>query len=203
MAYDTVANEAQINTVKQALEANGMSVVIAENAEDAKQTVLDMLPKDAEVLTVTSQTLEALGLNRGINESGDYDAVLPKLMAIMGDPSKKREQRKLGTAPDYVVGSVHALTEDGKALIASATGSQLPAYSYGADQVIWVVGAQKIVKDIDEAYKRLEQHVFPLENERAKKVYGSGSTIAKTLVVNKEARPGRITVVIVREALGF
>jgi L-lactate utilization protein LutC len=204
MAYDTVATDEQINAAVQTLAANGMKAVVAQTAEEAKKIVLDMLPKGAEILTATSKTLEALGLDTIINESGEYDAVKPKLQAMWGDESKKRDQRKLGTAPDYVVGSVHAITEDGVVLVASNTGSQLPAYAYGAGAVIWVVGAQKIVPNLEEAHKRLETHTLPLESERARQAYGTeGSNISKLLVVSKEVTPERITIIVVKQTLGF
>lgn len=203
IADNTIAVDDRVKNTKEALEANNFEVVVAEDGDSARSAVLEMIPKGSEVMTATSKTLETIGLNQAINESGDYDAVAPKLTAMMGDDTKKREQRKLGAAPDYILGSVHALTENGEALIASATGSQLPGYAYAAGRVIWVVGEQKIVKDLEQAFVRLEEHVFPLENERSKQAYGSGSSINKTLVVKKEARPGRITVVIVKESLGF
>lgn len=200
--YNSVAANETVEKTKEALQANNFEVVIAEDGDSARAAVLRMIPKGSEVMTATSRTLETIGLNQAINESSDYAAVIPKLMAL-GKEDKKSEQRKLGAAPDYMIGSVHALTENGEALIASATGSQLPGYAYGAGRVIWVVGAQKIVKDLGQAFSRLEEHVFPLENERSKQAYGSGSGINKTLVVKKEAKPGRITVVIVKESLGF
>lgn len=203
MAYDTVASDEQIKTTKAALEANGFRVMVADSEEQARQEVLMLLPKGAQVMTSTSATLEALGLNQAINDTGEYDSVRQKLSAMAGDDSLAGDRRRLGAAPDYIVGSVHALTEDGHAIIASATGSQLPAYTYGAGQVIWVVGAQKIVKDLADGQKRLETHVFPLENERAKKAYGSGSSINKLLFFNQEVQPGRVTIVIVKRALGF
>lgn len=201
--FSTVAEEAAIATTVKGLEANGFVVTVAENGEAALVKALALLPKGAEVLTVTSQTVEKIGLASAINESGDYDAVRPKLTAMQGDESKKSEQRRLAAAPEYVVGSVHAVSQDGHVLIASATGSQLPAYTYGAAHVIWIVGAQKIVKNMDEAWKRLEQYVFPLENERAKQAYGAGSSINKALVYNKEVNPGRVHIVLAKEALGF
>ncbi len=200
--YDVIADDATIQTAAKALEANGFTVTIANTDEDAKKAALAAIPTGTEVLTVTSQTLVALELDKAIDESGEYDALRPKLNAMMGDESKKAEQRKLGAAPDYVIGSVHALTQDGKALVASATGSQLPAYTYGASHVIWVVGAQKIVKDLAEAQDRLETYVFPLENARARKVYGGPSSINKTVVFNKDF-PGRIQIIIVKQVLGF
>lgn len=201
--YNTVANDEAINTASKNLEASGFTVTIAENAEAAKQAVLELIPKGAEVLTSTSMTLEALELDKILNESGDYDAVRPKLNAMWGDPSKKRDQRKLGAAPDYMIGSIQALTKEGAALVASNTGSQLPGYTYGAGTVIWVVGAQKIVKDMAEAHQRLEQHVFPLENQRAQQAYGTPSNISKLVEYRKEIAPGRVHIIIVKQALGF
>jgi len=200
--YSKAANQTAINVAVQALGANGFKVTVVNDLAAAKAAVLALLPKGAEVLTVTSQTVEATGLAAAINESGDYDAVRPKLVALMADASKKREQRKLGSAPDFVVGSVHALTQDGHALVASATGSQLPAYTYGAERVIWVVGAQKIVKDLREARDRLETYTFPLEDARALKAYGGHSSINKVLTYEKDPA-SRVEIIITKEAVGF
>jgi hypothetical protein len=201
--YAVVADDTAIETTKAALEANNISVTVVADAAAAKETVLGMLPKGAEVLTVTSKTLEATGIANAINESADLNAVRNQLNKLMGDPSKKQEQRKLGAAPEYVVGSVHALTQDGHALIASNTGSQLPAYLYGAGHVIWVVGAQKITRDFADAEQRLTQHVVPLEDVRSKEAYGVGTNVSKKVYFNNEVEPGRVHVVLVREALGF
>ena len=113
------------------------------------------------------------------------------------------EMKKLGAAPEWAIGSVHAVTEDGKVVVASATGSQLPAYAYGSLHVLWIVGAQKIVKDMNEATKRVYEYVLPLESERAMKAYGMGSNVNKELIFNKEVTPGRITMIIVKEKIGF
>ncbi len=201
--YATVASDEVIEKTKKALEMNGFSISVVADGEAAKQYVLDTLPKGAEVFTATSQTTQDIGLMSAIDKSGDYDAIRPKLNALMGDESKARERRKIATAPDFVVGSVHALTQDGKVLVASNTGSQLPAYTYGAGHVIWVVGAQKIVTDINDAMARLQQHVFPLENARAKVAYGGDTSINKLAIFQKEGTPGRIEIVIVKETLGF
>ena len=114
-----------------------------------------------------------------------------------------RELRKLGAAPDWAVGSVHAVTEDGKVAVASATGSQLPAYAYSSGNVIWVVGTNKIVKNLDEAFERVYKHTLPLEDARARKVYGFGSGVNKLLIFNRESVPGRITMILIKEKLGF
>ncbi len=192
-----------IGRASEALAANGFTVVVAETGAQAKQEVLNLIPKNAEVMTMTSVTLDTIGVAKAINDSGDYDSVRLKLNT-MNRATQGREMQRLGAAPLYTIGSVHAITQDGTVVIASNTGSQLPAYAYGAGKVIWVVGAQKIVKNLDEAMKRIYDYVLPLESERAKKAYGvPGSFVSKLLIVNKEVAKDRITIVIVKEPLGF
>jgi hypothetical protein len=201
--YNTVASDEAIKQTIETLKANGFEAEVVENGAAAKDAVLALLPKGAEVFTNTSKTVDEIGLSAAINDSGDYDSIRNKLNAMWGDESKKREQRKLGAAPDYMVGSVHALTQEGTALIASNTGSQLPGYLYGAGRVIWVVGANKIVKNMQEAHARLQEQVLPLENERSKQAYGTPTNISKLVEYTREINPGRVHVVIVKEALGF
>ena len=153
-------------------------------------------------MDMSSQTLDVIGISKEIEESGNFDSVRKKLLS-MDRNTQGSEMRKLGAAPDWAVGSVHAVTEDGKVVVASATGSQLPGYAYGAGRVIWVVGTQKLVRNLDEAMKRIHEYVFPLEDARARKVYGMGSNVSKLLIVNKEFAPGRITLIFAKEKLGF
>lgn len=200
--WTEIPSDQILNKTSEALKKSGIDVEIVENRDDAKNKVLDLIPKHSEVMTMTSETLNTIGILPEINESGNYDSVRKKLNS-MDRKTQGREMRRLGAAPQYTVGSVHAVTEDGKVLIASNTGSQLPAYVYGADHVIWVVGAQKVVKNLDEGVKRIYEHTFPLENERSKKAYGVESNVSKVLIVNKEVRPGRITVILVKEVLGY
>ena len=200
--YTQLAEEDAIERAKKALEAKGIEVFVVDNATEAKAKVMELIPEGAEVMTNASKTLDDIGISAAINESGKFDALRPKLMAIFGDPEKKREQRKLAAAPDYSLGSVAAVTEDGNILIASASGSQLGQYTYAAGRVIWVVGTHKIVRDIAEAQQRLHEHVFPLENERALVAYGKNSALLKVLTIHGE-RPGRLTLILMREHVGF
>lgn len=200
--FSELANDEKIATAKAALEKNGITVLVAENGQEAKEKALAMIPEGSEVMNMTSATLDTLGISKEILESGKYNAVRNQF-AKMNRETQGLQMQKLGAAPEFAVGSVHGVTEDGKVLIASATGSQLPAYAAGAKKVIWVVGAQKIVKNLDEAMERLQEYVFPLEDARAMKAYGSGSSINKILIINKEYLAGRITMVIVKEKLGF
>lgn len=201
--WNQLADQQSINKTIQALKANGIEALFVESGEEAKKKVLEMIPQGAEVMNMTSVTLDTIGLPKEINESGKYNAVRTKLMT-MDRATQGLEMQKMGAAPQWTVGSVHAVTEDGHALIASQSGSQLPAYVYGAAHVIWVVGAQKIVKNTDEGMKRIYEYVLPLESDRARKAYGvPGSNVSKVLIVNKEIQPGRLTLILVNEVLGF
>ncbi|MGI8420255.1 MAG: LUD domain-containing protein [Candidatus Levyibacteriota bacterium] len=206
MNWDTLANQESIDKTVTALQEANVNTIIVDSHEAAKTTVLELLPKGAEVMTMTSITLSDSGIAKEIEESGNYDSVRTKLVGMNRD-TDQREMQKLGAAPQWAIGSVHAVTEDGKVVIASNTGSQLPAYVYGSDHVIWVVGTQKIVKNLDEALKRIYDYVLPLETQRARKAYHLDvtfhSNVSKVVILNKEVNPKRITMVLVKEKLGF
>lgn len=201
--WDKLAGKAVINKTIENLKANGFNVQYVEDGQAAKEKALELIPSGVEIFNATSITLDTIGLPQEINESDKYNAVRPKLMK-MDKATQGLEMKKLGAAPEWVIGSVHAITEDGKVLVASQSGSQLPSYAYGASHVIWVVGAQKIVKNLDEGFKRIYEHCLPLEAERARKAYGApGSSVNKILIFNKESVPNRVTVLLVNEKLGF
>lgn len=187
----------------EALQANQIDAKVVATAEQAKTAALEIIPTGAEVMTMTSDTLDTIGISAAINESGKYDSVKEKL-ALLDRATQGSEMQKLGSAPAYAIGSVHVITEDGTVIIASNSGSQLPAYAYGAEHVIWIVGAQKIVKNLDAGFNRLYEHTLPLESKRVQKAYGMPySFVSKVLVVNRESKAGRITVILVKEVLGY
>lgn len=200
MVFAEIASDEQIKRTTRALEANGIQVMVADNIEEAKEALFDTIPEGAEVFTATSKTLEGLGVLPEIDER--YDSVRVRL-AEMDPKMQWREMVKLGAVPEYTVGSVHAVTEDGTVVIASNTGSQLSGYAAGAAHVVWVVGAQKIVRDLDEAMRRIYEYSLPLEDARALEAYGMNSNVSKLLIVHKDPNPGRTMMIIVKENLGF
>ncbi len=200
--FTKLAGNEQIERVAKALEANGMHTLVAENGEEAKKIVLGLVPENAEVYTNQSKTLEKLGLFDEFDKSERYNAVRPKVMSL-DRKTQSNEIRKLRTIPDYIIGSVHAITEDGIVLISSFGGSQLGPYASGAAKVIWVVGTQKLVKDLNEGFRRIEEYSYPLEDARLLAAMGIHTAIGKTLIVNREVVPGRITIVLVKEELGY
>ncbi len=200
--FGILANDDLIERAIEALTKNGFKAEVAENSEAAKKRVFEILPAGAEVMTMSSITLDTLGISKEINESGKFNSVRGKF-AKMDQKTQGSEMRKLGAGPDWVLGSVHAVTEEGQVVVVSATGSQLPAYAYGAEKVIWVVGAQKIVKNLEEGMQRIKEYTLPLEDERAQKVYGAHSSLNKWLIFEKEGSADRVTIIIVKEKLGF
>ena len=163
--------------------------------------VLDLVPEGVEVHIGLSETMRELGVTSEIENSGRYDAIRPKLTRLDRE-TQQREIRKLGTAPDYMLGSVHAITEDGLLVAASGSGSQLAPYAYGAGKLILVVGSQKIVRDLDEALRRVREYSLPLEDARMKSLRRPGSLISKILILEWE-RPGRVTVILLEDPIGF
>lgn len=201
--YDRLPDASRVAKTAQSLEANGIHAIVVSSAEEARAAVGQLLPEGAEVFDSTSATLEGTGIARMILDSGRYRPIRPTLIQL-GAEGKKAEQRRLGSSPEYIVGSVHAITEKGEVVVASGSGSQLAPYASGAGHVVWVAGAQKIVGDLNEAFDRVYTHSLPKESARVRKAYGlSGSVVGKLLVVNRELQPGRITVVLVNERLGF
>ena len=199
--FAKLASDERVERVAKALKTNGMDVLITETGEEAKQLVLDLVPQGAEVYSNVSKTLERIGLSAEFDKAGRYNAVRPKVLSL--DRKTQRDEiRKIRTTPDYIVGSVQAITETGQVLTASGSGSQIAAYAYGAAKVIWVVGAQKLVKDLDEGFRRIAEYSYPLEDTRMQEAFGRHSSVNKTLIINRDA-PGRITIVLVKENLGF
>jgi L-lactate utilization protein LutC len=200
--FAKLAINERIERTSKALEANGIQTLVAEDRAEAKRLFFELIPEGSEVFLGASVTLEQLGIAADVDQSGRFDAVRPKMYA-MNRETQGREIRKLISAPDFAAGSVHAVTEDGHVLIASATGSQLGPYASGAGKVIWVVGAQKIVKDLNDGMRRLNEHVVPLEEEHMQQLYKVGTSVNQMLIVNRAFRPDRITMIIVKEELGF
>ncbi|MHB8397419.1 MAG: LUD domain-containing protein [Candidatus Limnocylindrales bacterium] len=190
-----------LERVAAVLRSHRIEVVIVATGADARRAVLDMIPPGAEVHSGKSKTLEDVGLYAEIVESGRYDALRPKMFR-MDRQTQGREIRKLVAAPDFMLGSVAAVTEDGALVAASATGSQLGSYAAGAGRLILVVGSQKIVPDLDAAMQRIREVVFPWENAQVRERLGVDTVLAKVLVIYGEWLAGRTTVVLVGEHVG-
>jgi YkgG family uncharacterized protein len=185
-----------------ALTAHGFTAEILDDAAAARARIGELIPEGASVFTGASETLRLSGIEEDISASGRYQPIRPRVLA-MDRATEADDIRRLLASPDVAVGSVAAVTETGSLVIASASGSQLPGYAGGAARAIWIVGAQKVVPDLDTALRRVEEHCLPLETVRAQAAYGYPSAVNRLLILNAEFQPGRGTVLLLREAIGF
>jgi len=200
--FGTVGDEDCVERTVAALEANGFVVRRAADAEEAKRIVLGLIPDGSEVHHGASESLEGSGITDEIEKSGRYQPLRPRIWS-MDRTTQADEIRRLTSAPDVMLGSVHAVTETGSLVAASMSGSQLGPYATGAGRVILVVGTQKIVSNLEEGLRRIDEYAFPLEDARAQAAYGSHSAVNEVRSSKRGIAPGRITVGLVDEVLGF
>jgi hypothetical protein len=205
MDFNHLAEPQIVQKTVAALIKNGISAEQVQSAASAQQRVREIIPAGARVMTMTSVTLEQTGLLDILNQA-PYQSVKNQLAAMNRDEHGERMQ-EIGAAPTWAVGSVHAVTQQGEVIIASNTGSQLPAYAYGAAQVLWVVSTKKIVTDLDAAMQRIQAHIVPQESQRARQAYNLPDSwhtfVSKLLIINREVAPNRIRLLFVNEDLGF
>jgi len=199
--FDTLPDEQTLAATVTALEEHGFSVEVVDDLEAARQAVLSRIPHGSSVMTNTSVTLQQTGIADAVNAGGPYDSARTK-MAELDFATQLQEMKAIGGQPDYALGSVHAITRDGTLVIASASGSQLASYAWGASNVIFVAGAQKLVPTLEAARDQIYTHSLVLEDARAVAAYGQHSVVGKILEIHSEL-PGRIHIVLVRQVVGF
>jgi L-lactate utilization protein LutC len=196
-----MAMRIELHETVAGLEARGFGVDVVDDLDAARRTVLARIPEGASVMTNPSVTLEETGIARAVDEGGPYVSARASA-AGLDRVTQLREMKAILGLPDFSLGSVHAITRDGVLVIASALGSQLSAYSFGAAHVIFVVGEQKLVADLAAAHERIHGHCLALESARTQAVYGQDSRVGKILEIHQED-PGRIHVVLIRREVGF
>ena len=199
--FTTLPDEHALQATVVALEEHGFSVEVVDDLDVAREAVLARIPHGSSVMTNTSVTLAETGIADAINDGGAYDSARNKMFAL-DFATQAQEMKAIGGQPDYALGSVHAITADGTLVIASASGSQLASYAWGAANVIFVAGAQKLVPTLEAAHQRIYQHSLPLEDARAQAAYGQHSQVGKILEIHQEL-PGRIHIVLIRQPVGF
>ena len=184
-----------------ALEGRGFSVEVVDDLDAARERVLARIPEGSSVMTNPSVTLRSTGIAQAVDDGERYASARTKVLAL-DHVTQLQEVKAIMGQPEFSLGSVHAITRDGTLVIASALGSQLTSYAWGAANVIFVVGAQKLVHDLAAARDRVYQHSLKLEDARARKAYGMKSRVGKILEIHEED-PGRIHVVLIRSVVGF
>ena len=203
--FSQLASEESIQKAKAGLQERGLAVFVVNDGFEAFKKIKELIPSGASVMNGTSVTLEQIGYIKYLAEGNHGWNNLKEKMLAEKDPVKQKTMRKQNVISDYYLGSVHALCETGEFIVASNSGSQLPHIAYTSPNLIFVVGAQKIVKDLPEGLQRLKEYVVNLEDQHMKDLYGSGTTLSKILVFNKEdpRHQRKLQMIIVKESLGF
>jgi len=198
--FDVLPDERTITATAAALEAHGFGAEVVDDLTAAREAVLARIPHGARVWKNTSVTLDETGVSAAVDvPGGPYESVRLQMTA---QNFASRQMKEIAAAPDYALGSVHAVTQDGELLIGSASGSQLATLAWGAEHVVLVVGLQKVVPDLETARRRVREHSLPLEDLRAQEAYGQHSRLNKTLEIYGDM-PGRIHLVLVRQVIGY
>ena len=200
--FTTLPDEHTLQATVVALEEHGFSAEVTDDLDAARTAVLARVPAGSSVMTNTSVTLTETGIADAINDDGSVWESARNKMFALDFATQGQQMKAIGGQPDYALGSVHAITSDGTLVIASASGSQLASYAWGAANVIFVAGAQKLVPTLAAAHERIYQHSLPLEDVRAQAAYGQHSQVGKVLEIHQEL-PGRIHVVLIRQQVGF
>ena len=200
--FTTLPDEPVLQATVTALEEHGFSVEVVGDLDAARQAVLARIPEGSSVMTNASVTLDQTGIADAINGGGGrWESARNKMLAL-DFATQAQEMKAIGGQPDYALGSVHAITGDGTLVIASASGSQLASYAWGAANVIFVAGTHKLVPTLAAAHERIYRHSLPLEDARAQAAYGQHSQVGKVLEIHAEL-PGRIHIVLIRQQVGF
>lgn len=204
MNYETLASPEIIQKVMENVKPRNITPILVQTKEEALEKLKELIPAGSELTTGSSTTLQEIGFT-DLLKSGQHSwKNLKDVIVAEKDIEKQALLRKQSILADYFIASVHAITESGEILVASGSGSQVPSYAFSSNHVIWVVGTHKIVKNLDEAFKRLHEYTWPLEDKRMKSTGAPGSTIGKILIFEKEIVPTRkITLLLVNEKLGF
>lgn len=205
MDYTALAATAVVNRTAVALTAKGYETTIVATGAEALAQIKTLIPQGASVMNGSSRTLEQIGFVDYLKSDTHGWNNLHAAIVSETDEAKKAELRKQALVSEYYLGSVHALVENGEFIVASNTGSQLPHLVYTSPHLILVIGTQKIVPSLAEAFKRLEEHVIPLEDVNMQQKYGVGTMLNKLLVFKGESpmNQRKISILLVNEKVGF
>ena len=194
------ASEATLEALAEKLRARNFEVVIVDDGAAAKAEVLSRVPEGSQVQTGKSKTLEDARIFDEFMNNEQYDFIRRRTLK-MDRNTQRDEMRKAGATPDFMVNSAHAVTEAGQIVMTSATGSQIGPIASGAGKLILVIGSQKVVPDLDVAFRRIEDYVIPYEEDRLNVAHGVAK-MNRTLILGGDHTPGRTTVILVRTPIG-
>lgn len=185
------------------IRSRGFQVIVVEDRENALKKIVDLIPAGVEVMNGSSTTLIEIGFSDYMKSGKHQWKSLHEAILKEADAQKRAELRRKSVTADYFLGSVNAISKTGELVACDASGSRVGAYPFAAKNLILVAGIQKIVPNLEKAIERVKAYVYPLEDARAKKMYGTGTSMGKWVIIDHENIPNRTTLILVKEKLGF
>ncbi|CAG8495575.1 10001_t:CDS:2 [Paraglomus occultum] len=200
--YATLASEDSLARAKAALEANGFTVYVKNTREEARDFLKTFIPPGKSINNGHSTTLEEIGFIEYLKGETGWDNVHAKILAETDFVKNMELRRTIGATVDYYLSGASAVTEDGSIVGVDMSGTRVGGWIVSSNLVI-VTGTNKIVKDIPEAHQRVEKYAFELESARVRIAYGiPSSTIANQAIISKVSN-SRVTVVFIKDVLGY
>ena len=200
-----LATRESISRAMDALAKRGVETAAVESRAEALEKIQSLIPRGTTVMNGSSRTLEEIGFIEYLKSGNHGWKNLHAEILAEKDPAQQAILRKQAVSSDYYLGSAHAVAETGEFVVVSNSGSQLPHIAFTSPNLIFVVGAQKIVPNLDAALRRVREYVLPLEDERMREAGMGGSAISKLLIFEREPSfMGRkVYIIFVNEKLGF
>lgn len=201
--WDELPGDAVVEKTADAIRTRGIEVIVVDSRKEALGKIMNIIPAGAEISNGSSTTLHEIGfidyLKSGRHKWRNlHDEILKEK-----DGKKQAELRRKSVTAGYFLGSVNAIAMTGELVACDASGSRVSAYPFAAERLILVSGIQKITPTLGDAMRRVREYVYPLEDARARKAYGSPSAIGKWVIIEKEMFKGRTTLILIKEKLGF
>lgn len=201
--HSVIPSEDMIIKTVENLKNNGFNPIVVDTKEQALEKLKELVPEGSQFCAGSSTTLNEIGFSSYMAENSGKYSNYGDIIKNENDEEKRRELRRKAVTADYFLGSVNAITQDGTLIAVDQTGSRVGAYLFAAKNLIIVSGVNKIVKDLESGMKRVREYVYPLEDKRLMGMYNVNSSTSKWIIFEREKTPNRVTVILIKEVLGF
>jgi hypothetical protein len=200
--WSVAPSEQDITATVIALEKANIRVIRVNDSFQALEKIKEIIPPGAEVMNGSSTTLIEIGYEDLINGQHSWKN-LRQIITEENDDLLRNDLRRRSVSAEYFLSGANAIARTGYIVACDASGSRVGAWPFAAKNLILVSGVNKIVPTLQDALQRIWDYVYPLENARAKKVYGINSQIGKCVILAKEGKTGRITLILIDDILGY
>lgn len=201
--WEKLPSEDVIEKTADAIRERGIEVIIVDSKREALGKIINMIPRGAEVFHGSSVTLREIGFLDYLR-SGKHEWIyLNDEILKEASQEARQERRRKALLAEYFLASVNAITQSGELVACDQSGSRVGAFPFAAKKLILIAGVHKITSTLNEAMRRVKEYAYPLEDERAMGAYGMHSLMGKWIIIEREISLGRITLILVKEKLGF